>query len=132
MTTRLGIIGYPIKHSMSPAFQNAAIKHHGLDMSYEAWEVPITGAKEFVAEVRTPQSNILGFNVMVPHKEMVMEYVDELSPEAKRAQAVNTIMKRDGRLLTGVAPSLKEKWEWQCSSAYSTLLALLGVPAGGE
>lgn len=132
----MGIIGYPIKHSMSPAFQNAAIRHHGLDMTYEAWEVPMTGVREFVAEVRTEQSNILGFNVTVPHKEMVMEYVDELSPEAKRAQAVNTIMKRDGRLFghntdgLGFVRALKEEAGFSAAGKRVLILGAGGAARG--
>ena len=98
MTRRLGIIGYPIAHSLSPVMFKAALDHYGFDISYEAWEIPAPDLPGFLGNVRCSKPDVMGFNVTVPHKEMVMAAMDEVSPEAERAMAVNTVVNRDGRL----------------------------------
>ncbi len=96
MTFRLGILGYPLGHSMSPVFQQAALDHLGIDARYEAWPVPEALAGQ-VAKLRQPE--VLGANVTVPHKEAVLSLLDWISPWARQAGAVNTIVHRQGRLL---------------------------------
>ena len=96
MTARLGIIGYPIGHSISPIFQQAGLDHLGIDATYEKWEVTPEGVGEFVAGLRAPGS--LGINITVPHKQAVIPFLDEVDEWATAAGAVNTIVNRDGRL----------------------------------
>ncbi len=96
MTQRLGIIGYPIGHSISPVFQQAGLDHLGIDATYEKWEVTPEGVGEFVAGLRAPGS--LGINITVPHKQAVIPFLDEVDEWATAAGAVNTIVNRDGRL----------------------------------
>ena len=98
MSGRLGIIGYPIGHSMSPVMFRAALAQCGLDITYDAWEVAPENLEEFLAGVRNSEGKILGFNATVPHKEAVMAAMDEVSAEAQRAGAVNTVVNDDGRL----------------------------------
>ena len=96
MTNKLGIIGFPIGHSISPLFQQAALDHCGLDASYQAWEVAPAGVADFVQGLRSP--DVLGANVTVPHKEAVIPHLDEVDDWATSAGAVNTIVNRGGRL----------------------------------
>ena len=96
MNSRLGIIGYPIGHSISPLFQQAALDHEGIDASYRAWEVKPEEVAEFVAGLREP--GVLGVNVTVPHKEAVIPHLDEVDHWASIAGAVNTIVNEEGRL----------------------------------
>jgi shikimate dehydrogenase len=96
MTSNLGIIGYPIGHSISPVFQQAALDHCGLDGIYQAWEVNPDDVGSFVEGLRRP--GFLGINVTVPHKEAVVPYLDEVDDWASAAGAVNTIVNRKGRL----------------------------------
>ncbi len=97
MTYRVGIIGYPLQHSISPAFQQAAFLHRNVDAVYEAWETPAESLKGLLAWLReTPE--VWGANVTVPHKEAVFEAVDQLDPTAAAVGAVNTVVARDGRL----------------------------------
>ena len=96
MPQRLGIIGHPISHSISPLFQQAALDAIGFDGAYEAWDVAPDGVGEFVAGLRSPGT--LGINVTVPHKEAVIPFLDEVDDWASTAGAVNTIVNRDGRL----------------------------------
>ena len=93
---RVGIIGYPIRHSISPIFQQAALDHYSLDASYQAWEVEPQSLPEFINGLRSPDT--LGINVTVPHKEAVMPHLDHIDEWARTAGAVNTIVNEGGRL----------------------------------
>ncbi|MCI0440709.1 MAG: shikimate dehydrogenase, partial [Chloroflexi bacterium] len=98
MTQLAGIFGYPLAHSISPAFQQAAFDYYSLDARYEAWPVPPERLGEEVRKLRGQQ--YLGGNVTVPHKERVREFLDEVDALAKSIGAVNTIV-REGERLVG-------------------------------
>lgn len=92
----LGIIGYPLRHSLSPIFQQAAIDHLGLDIVYQAWPTPQDGLAIRVTGLRTP--TVLGANVTIPHKEACLPLMDELDALVEKVGALNTIVNRSGRL----------------------------------
>ncbi len=94
---RLGLIGDPVAHSLSPALHAAAFRSLGLSASYELWPTPEAELPARLAALR--ETDVLGANVTVPHKLAVMGLMDELSPLAARAGAVNTIITRDGKLI---------------------------------
>ena len=97
---KLGLIGYPLGHSLSPALHEAALRSCGLDGSYALFPVPPDdkqGIKDLLARVRNGE--ITGLNVTIPHKQNVIGLLDELSPVAKAIGAVNTIYRRNSRLL---------------------------------
>jgi len=96
VSSELGIIGFPIGHSISPVFQQAALDHCGIEATYRATEVSPDQVGDFVKNLRRPE--ILGINVTVPHKEAVIPYLDEVDEFATEAGAVNTIVNREGRL----------------------------------
>ncbi|MEE8346530.1 MAG: shikimate dehydrogenase [Dehalococcoidia bacterium] len=96
MTKYVGVIGYPLKESLSPAFQQAAFDHLGLDVRYEAWPTPPDRLAETVDGLRAPDR--LGANVTIPHKEAVLPLLDDIDELSRRVGAVNTIVNRDGRL----------------------------------
>lgn len=96
MTQRLGIIGFPIGHSISPIFQQAGLDHLGIEATYEKWEVTPEDVGDFVNGLRAPGT--LGINITVPHKQAVIPFVDEVDEWATTAGAVNTIVNHDGRL----------------------------------
>ena len=98
MAHRLGIIGFPISHSISPEFQQAALDYLGVKATYQAWAVEPDGLAAFIDELRSPK--VLGINVTVPHKEAVIPLVDEVDEWATAAGAINTIVNRSG-ILTG-------------------------------
>ncbi|MFI5267619.1 MAG: shikimate dehydrogenase family protein, partial [Chloroflexota bacterium] len=91
---RLGVIGYPLAHTLSPRIHGAAIRALGLDLTYEAVETAPERLGAFMEEVRRP--GWLGCNVTVPHKQAVMPFLAEMSEEARTIGAVNTILNRDG------------------------------------
>jgi shikimate dehydrogenase len=97
MTQIATILGYPLKHSLSPVFQQAAFDHYGLDARYEAWEVPPEELVDTVARLKS--TKILGANVTVPHKIAVMPLLDSVEDTARGIGAVNTVVKREGVLV---------------------------------
>jgi shikimate dehydrogenase len=97
VTLRLGVVGYPIEHSISPAIHQAALDALGIDARYERWSVAPADLADWVAKLRTP--DILGANVTIPHKEALLPLLDEVEASARKIGAVNTVLKRDGRLI---------------------------------
>jgi shikimate dehydrogenase len=95
-TMLYGIFGYPIGHSLSPLMHNTAFAHHGLDAVYLPFAVPPCHLATAVKSITALP--IYGVNVTIPHKQAVIAWMDELSPEARLIGAVNTIHLRDGRL----------------------------------
>jgi shikimate dehydrogenase len=96
VTTKLVILlGNPLGHSISPAMHNRVFEKLGLDYCY----MPVEVNPENLATVFTglTRMNVAGFNVTIPHKIRIMEYLDELDPLAETIGAVNTICIDDGR-----------------------------------
>ena len=96
MTRYAGIIGHPVAHSLSPAFQGAAFRHSGLDVAYQLWDTAPEALAGRLASLR--DSKYLGANVTIPHKEAVIPLLDELGGQSARVGAVNTVVNRSGRL----------------------------------
>ena len=88
-TKIVGVIGHPIKHSFSPAMHNAAFEKLKLDWAYIPFDVNPLDLKSAILGAKS--LNILGFNVTIPHKIDVIQYLDKLDPIAKSIGAVNTI-----------------------------------------
>ncbi|VVB51142.1 Shikimate dehydrogenase (NADP(+)) [uncultured archaeon] len=97
MTLHFAVIGYPVEHSLSPAMHNAVFKKLKEDAVYEKVEVAPENLERFIQQIRGGRFS--GVNVTIPHKISVMEYLDEISPEARLIGAVNTIKQDKGRLL---------------------------------
>lgn len=93
---RLGVIGDPVAHSISPAIQRAAFEAIGFPATYERWQTSQDELNGRIASLRA--DDVLGANVTVPHKQAVMPFLDEVHSVALHAGAVNTIVHRDGRL----------------------------------
>jgi shikimate dehydrogenase len=93
---RVGVIGDPVAHSISPAMQQPALDALGIPATFEIWHTPAAELPARIASLREPDA--LGANVTVPHKLAVMEHIDEITPLARRAGAVNVVVNRDGHL----------------------------------
>ncbi|PLV57389.1 shikimate 5-dehydrogenase [Thermotoga sp. SG1] len=89
---RFCIIGYPVKHSISPRLYNEYFKKAGMDHQYTMEEIP---PENFDAEIKRVLKEYDGFNVTIPHKERVISYVN-LSEDARRIKAVNCVFRREG------------------------------------
>ncbi len=91
-----GLVGYPVKHSLSPVMHNTAFKNLGINAEYRLFEVRPEELKLFFSSLR--EKNIQGLNVTIPHKEKVLALLDSLSSEARLIGAVNTVKVTGERL----------------------------------
>jgi len=92
MKLKYGIIGHPVRHSLSPAMQNAAFRELGIDAEYLLYDVEPERLESFLKVAASRQ--ISGLNVTIPHKIKAKEYLerkDSLDANAERCGAVNTI-----------------------------------------
>ncbi len=108
----LYLLGYPLGHSVSPAMQNAALAERGIaETRYVKKPVPPEELADAVEALRA--ARCLGANVTVPHKQSIAPLLDELTPLAREIGAVNTILKREGKLVgdnTDVYGFLQALW----------------------
>jgi len=96
-TKQVGLIGWPIEHSLSPAMHNAAFAELGLDWTYNLFP---TQPGELGSLLKNSDSqNIVGANVTMPHKQTIMPYLDHISDDACIIGAVNTIHIQNGKLI---------------------------------
>lgn len=93
----LAVIGHPIAHSLSPQLHEQWLRASGLFGRYEAIDATPDELPALFAAMR--EGGWDGFNVTIPYKEVVVRYLDDLDEAAKHAGAVNTVYKRDGRLI---------------------------------
>jgi len=134
MTKLVALIGYPLQHSISPAFQQAAFDFYGLDIRYEKWEVEASHLEATVNRLRQP--SVLGANVTIPHKEVVVPLLDEVDEVVRQIGAVNTIVQRDGRLLgyntdaPGFVRALRGDGQFEPRGKWAVLLGAGGAARG--
>jgi shikimate dehydrogenase len=130
MTDQYGLFGYPVHHSWSPFIHGMFARQTAQDMTYRLYESPPERFRSDVLEFF--HQGGLGSNITLPHKRAAAELVNELTPRAQRADAVNTIVRRNEQLVgdntdgAGLLADLTHnlKLEW-----FSPRILLLG--AGG-
>lgn len=96
-TKLTALLGSPVAHSISPLMHNEAFRLLGLDYIYLCFDVGENRLAEAVAGLKT--CGIRGFNLTMPNKNKIVEFLDELSPAAKMIGAVNTVVNEDGKLI---------------------------------
>ncbi|WP_144486598.1 shikimate dehydrogenase [Bacillus pumilus] len=125
-----GLIGNPVGHSMSPDIHNAALKDAGIDGHYHGFQVENEDLKDAICGMKA--LGISGFNVTVPHKVDIMQYLDKIDVTAERLRAVNTVRLEEGQLVgyntdgEGFLHSLLEALDQPLSD-----LSFLMIGAGG-
>jgi len=91
------VIGNPIEHSLSPKLHNHWLKENNIEAIYDKKKLNENELKSIISEVKDEKIN--GINVTVPFKKVVIPFLDELSPEAKDTQSVNTIYLQNGNVV---------------------------------
>jgi len=94
---KFGLIGDPVAHSLSPVMHARFFDYYHIDASYRSIHLKTSELKIFLENIRN--SDYLGINVTIPHKENVIPHLDALSNEAKKFGAVNTIHNKNGFLV---------------------------------
>ncbi len=93
---KCGVIGHPISHSKSPLIHNYWIGHYGLLGKYEALDIAPEDLEEELKSLIT--QGYTGFNLTIPHKELVLNLCDEIDEAARAVGAVNTLHIRNGKI----------------------------------
>ena len=96
-TALLGVIGYPVSHSLSPIFQNAALQALDLDYVYLAFDIQPEDLLLAIRSLRTWR--LRGINVTVPHKETIVPWLDRLDEAASQLEAVNVVLVKEEELV---------------------------------
>ena len=91
------VIGNPIEHSLSPKLHNHWLKENNIEAIYDKKKLNENELKSIISEVKEEKIN--GINVTVPFKKAVIPFLEELSPEAKDTQSVNTIYLQNGNII---------------------------------
>jgi len=91
------VIGSPIEHSLSPELHNYWIRNNNINAIYEKQKLNKDQLEQFISQVKDNKIN--GINVTVPFKKIVIPYLDELSPDAQSTQSVNTIYKKNNKVI---------------------------------
>ncbi|HBC42362.1 MAG TPA: shikimate dehydrogenase [Pseudanabaena sp.] len=115
-TKILGVMGFPVSHSLSPVMHNAAITALGLDYVYVPFPIPVADLSSVIAGLKAIKS-IQGFNLTIPHKVEVIPLLDEVLPIAQSVGAVNTVRRIDDRWVgtnTDVAGFLEPLKQLDC------------------
>jgi len=97
---RLGLIGYPLGHSLSPKLHTAALRACKLQGVYSLYPVEpddMQSLRILLDQVRTDE--LTGLNVTIPHKQTVIQFLEELTPRARAIGAVNVIYLKQGKLI---------------------------------
>jgi len=94
---RLGVLGDPVAHSLSPQMQNAALRACKIDMQYARFHIRANELRSALRSLRA--LDFVGVNLTVPHKIAAFAQIDRAEESASRAGAVNTIRIRDRKLL---------------------------------
>ena len=91
------VIGNPIDHSLSPRLHNFWIKKYNIKAIYEKVKLEKNEIKEIIYELK--ENKIDGINITIPFKKDVIPYLDEMTDIAQETQSVNTIFKKDNKII---------------------------------
>jgi shikimate dehydrogenase len=109
-TQLVGLIGHPIKHTFSPFIHNVAFELNKLDYIYLPFDIPPANLKNAIKGMVA--LGVKGFNVTIPHKEKMMEFMNNISEEASIVGSINTVVNEMGKLsgyntdVTGILETL--------------------------
>jgi shikimate dehydrogenase len=99
MKKNFGIIGNPIKHSLSPVLHNYWFDKYGIDANYSIIETAEENLSEIIKKIKDGSLN--GINVTLPYKQKIINYLDKVINDAELAGSVNTILLDSDKLVTG-------------------------------
>jgi shikimate dehydrogenase len=95
-TKIIGLLGHPIKQSYSPFIHNVTVELKKLDYIYLPFDVPAANLKNALKGMIA--LDIKGFNITIPHKENILQFMNDVSEEASIIGSVNTVVNEDGKL----------------------------------
>lgn len=96
-TKKYGLIGNPLSKSLSPFLHNQFYKMNDLNNIYQTFEIDLDKLNDAVESLKI--LGIKGFNITIPFKEKIIEYLDEIDPLAERINAINTVKIENGKVI---------------------------------
>ncbi|HJN73840.1 MAG TPA: shikimate dehydrogenase [Myxococcota bacterium] len=132
-TRIFGLVGHPVRHSLSPEMHTTLFRRLGLDAVYVAFDVDPRRADRVASAIVT--LDIVGVNLTVPFKERLLPDLDHLTIAAREAGAVNVVINVDGHLTgyntdgAGLVASLAEEHDFDPTGA---VCAVLGAGGAGR
>jgi len=91
------VIGSPVSHSLSPLMHNSALKYYGYKAAYFAIDLGENELSEFASWMN--RDSFRGCNITIPYKRTMMKMVDQIDPSAKEIGAINTVVKKNSKLV---------------------------------
>lgn len=92
-----GLLGKGIQYSKSPKIHNSYYKENNIDFNYELFDLDEEQISNFIKDLKI--NNIIGFNVTIPYKQLIIKYLDELVYPADKIMAVNTVLVKENELI---------------------------------
>ena len=99
MTKKFGIIGNPIKHSLSPVLHNYWFEKYNIDASYTTLTVNQDNLPEIVEKIKN--KSLDGINITLPYKQKIVPHLDLLVNDAEITSSVNTLYMNENKLIVG-------------------------------
>ena len=94
LTHKLGVVGHPVNHSLSPKIHQAFARQAGIEITYDKFDIEDAELGLFIKDFFANGGN--GLNITVPHKLNCIKYVDSAANEVKRLMSANTLILKDG------------------------------------
>ncbi|MDJ0736329.1 MAG: shikimate dehydrogenase [Nostocaceae cyanobacterium] len=94
-TKLLGVIGYPVEHSLSPVMHNAAISELGVDFIYLPFPIKPEDLHRAIDGLEA--IGVVGLSVTIPHKQAILPLLSEIEPIAAAVGAVNTVIRKNNK-----------------------------------
>ncbi|PID59234.1 MAG: shikimate dehydrogenase [Ignavibacteriae bacterium] len=129
-TKIVGVIGHPIKHSLSPLMHNLSFRKQRLNYAYLPFDVVSNNLKDALKSISA--LGIRGLNVTIPHKEKIIQYMDHVSEAAASVGAVNTVVNENNQLfgyntdIDGIIESL-DSYKHQLNKCTVTVIGAGGA-----
>ena len=99
MTKKFGIIGNPIKHSLSPILHNYWFKKYNIDAEYSIIDIKDSQLTKIIDKIK--DKSLCGINITLPYKQKIVPYVDVLVNDAEKTSSVNTVYLDDQNSIIG-------------------------------
>ena len=99
MKKNFGIIGNPIKHSLSPTLHNYWFEKYNIDATYSIIDIKEIELVDIVNKIK--ENKLSGINITLPYKQKIVPYLDILVNDAKTTSSVNTVYLNDQKTLIG-------------------------------
>ena len=115
MTKKFGIIGTPIKHSLSPILHNYWFKKYNIDAEYSIIDIKDSQLAKIIYKIK--DKSLCGINITLPYKQKIVPYVDVLVNDAEKTSSVNTVYLDDQNLKVTEKESDEDVITWEKSGS---------------